>query len=162
MKQALVILALVAATACGDVMLVAPSGMQGINPPVADPVPLPVPLTWAMPDAVTQEQIDDGELYYVVFVDRPPIAPGASIASLVSGDCERETGCPDHAWFADLGVYVTREPQLFLARLADQRTSERDGAPDRHIATVVIADDRGVRQGEIAAIIPFVVDREDR
>jgi hypothetical protein len=161
-KRALVILALVAATACGDVQLAVSTGMQGINPPVADPVPLPVHLTWTEPDAATQAQIDGGERYYVVFVDRPPIAPGESIASLVGGDCARETGCPDQAWFADLGVYVTRLPQLFLVRLADQRTSERAGAPDRHIATVVIADDNGVRRGEIAASIPFVVDRVDR
>jgi hypothetical protein len=158
--RALVILALVAATACGDVLLVVPTGMQGLNPPVADPVPLPVQLMWTEPDAATQAQIDDGERYYVIFVDRPPIAPGASLGSLVSGDCERETGCPDHAWFADIGVYVTQEPQLFLTRLADLRTSERAGAPDRHMATVVIADDKGVRLDEVAASIPFVVDRE--
>lgn len=162
MKRALAILALMTATACGDVLLVAPAGMQGLQPPVADPVPLPVHLTWTDPDAATQADIVDGERFYIVFVDRPPLAPGASIASLVSDECERAPECPDQAWFADLGVYVTREPQLFLTRVADQRTSERAGAPDRHVATVVIANGEGVRQGEVAATIPFVVDREDR
>ena len=153
-------LALLAATACSNVLLVAPAGMQAISPPVADPVPLPVQLTWTEPEASIQAQIDRGERYYVVFVNRPPIAPGASLASLVGDECEGATGCPDQAYFAELGVYVTAQPQLLLVRLVDQRTSERAGAADRHVATVVIADDRGVRDGEIAASIPFVVERE--
>lgn len=162
MRRSLAILALVAATACSDVLLVTPTGMQGLQPPVADPVPMPVRLSWTGPDVTTQAEIDDGERFYVVFVDRPPIAPGTSISSLVGGECERAPDCPNQEFFADLGVYVTRKPELFLTRLADQRTSERAGAPDRHVATVVIADGEGIRQGEIAASIPFVVDRKDR
>jgi hypothetical protein len=124
-----------------------------------EPRPLPLVLSWEDPDSGLAAALEAQQRYYVVFVDRAPIAPGSNLATLVDTDCERSQGCPNREWFADEGVHITRQPALVLQALVDARTSERVDAQDRHVATVVVADASGTRVGEGAITIPFLVQR---
>lgn len=157
---ALVLVLTLATTACGeDLAFVSSGALEDGGPLTIEPAPLPLVLTWQASEDVLAS-VGAGERWFVVFVDRAPVAPGDSIGDLVDDDCLATTGCPDQSWFADRGVYVTTEPRLLLGAAMDRRTSERTGAVDRHLATVVVADGTGTRVGDTAVTLPFVVDRE--
>ena len=161
MRLRVAVLALLATTACGgDLAFVQRGTLHAVGVVAASaPVHLPVELSWGTEDEGLAEQLGEDERYYVVFVDRAPIAPGASLLDLV-GDCRPAGDCADPALFAEQGVFVSREPRLVLTTVADRRTSQRAHAPDRHLATVVVADADGVRRGDMALTLPFTIDRE--
>lgn len=99
--------------------------------------------------------------YFAVFFDRSPMRPGKPLLSLVpSGDpCREQQACPDAAWLADHGVYVTDKPEIVVERLADKRENNR--SKDRHELTIVLLDNEGRRVGESSYHREFIVEREE-
>lgn len=120
---------------------------------------LPVQLSWDLAEeSDIRRRLEEGSAYFVVFIDRPPVAVGESIGALVE-ECREDEDCNDPALFAEAGIRVTRTPGLVLTTLPDRRTSTAADAPDRHVATVVLADGDGVRTDELSFTIPFTIDR---
>lgn len=111
----------------------------------------------------------DGDGYFAVFVDRPPLAPGAELLSVAAVDpaCKADPACPDAKYFADRGIYLTSETELELETLVDRRRGK--SAKDWHEATIVIVEDNRTGIGEIGearrvgtagVTVRFVVERD--
>lgn len=103
---------------------------------------------------------DTAGLHFAVFVDRPPIPPGASLRSLAKQDhaCLARPDCPDQAWLAGKGVYVADSTAVRVAALGDNRPEHQPRARDAHEVTIVLLDgDR--RSGESAWHRQFYVPR---
>jgi hypothetical protein len=128
-------------TACGPtgldfrqdhrLAIVAPDGVTTVH--------LPLTVRWRFLDPLGSA---GGTAEFAVFVDRAPVGPGESLASL------------DHA--ERHAVTVTRATE---AQVASVDTS--GGAAREHQATVVLLDQGGRRIGETAAAVHFYVqDRQ--
>lgn len=118
-------------------------------------VRLPVTLRWAAHGI-------DPALTYGVFVDRAPIRPGQTLRSLAKDAeddaCLARPDCPDAAWLAGRGVFLTRSPFVVLSALPDRRPENRPKARDGHEAVIVLlAGDR--RVGESSWYRQFYVKR---
>jgi hypothetical protein len=122
-----------------------------VRPTSNEELTLPLTVTWT---------VDDYDGYFAVFFDRSPVRPNQNLRSLVPRDdpCRIDDACPDEAWLAAHGVYVTRTTSLTIPNLADRRDSSH--AKDRHDLTIVLLDSTGKRQGEAAFSREFIVSRE--
>jgi hypothetical protein len=128
-------------------------------------VRLPLTLRWSAKDfrvvgADGSAGSDRGR--FAVFVDRPPMAAGKTVASVFDDDddCQETPGCPDASYLERNGVFVTDRQELVLEELPELR--RRDGAPDRHQVTVVLVNGRDRRIGESAAVVDFTILRKTR
>lgn len=97
----------------------------------------------------------DGGRYFAVFVDRQPVAPGQSLATLADESCDRTPGCPDREYLEDRYVFVTDKTALDLDVVPQPSSSQRTGARDRHEAVIVLIDGEGRRVGEASYRVSF-------
>ena len=130
-----------------------------VRPGEMERVALPVTVRWDADGVRSNPALTGPGPFYAVFVDRPPIAAGTGLRTLLDDDCRSQPGCPDQAWLADHNVYVTGTPQVTLSRIGAV-TGSRVGADNTHRATIVLIDGDGVRIDESAASVEFeVADR---
>lgn len=117
-------------------------------------VSLPLRLDWEVEDF----EVGPGRGSFAVFIDRAPQPAGKNVASLFEDDdgCRGRPGCPDEAYLADHGVFVTTETSLTVANLPQLSSG---GRRDVHEATIVLLDAEGRRVGESAWFVNFNVDR---
>ena len=92
---------------------------------------------------------------WAVFVDRVPVAPGHSLRDLADRDCKSHAGCPDAAYLAGRGVYVTSDHSLLVPVLPSAGGTAGRAAHPAHTVTVVPLDPAQRRQGETAATVEF-------
>lgn len=94
---------------------------------------------------------DRGE--FALFVDRPPVAPGAHIESVADGDpgCRALPSCPDRSWLAAHGVYLTTLTHLLVPALPASGGRPAGDGLRRHHIVVVLLDGTGRRIGDTAA-----------
>jgi hypothetical protein len=122
-------------------------------------VKLPLTVRWTVDDfTVTGPGADvrPDAGYFGVFVDREPPRPGATLASLATGDpvCDATPGCPDAGYLAGLRAYTTTATSFEVARLPEL-TVDRDR--EAHEVTIVLLDGSGHRIGESAFRVQFHV-----
>lgn len=133
--------------------------VQIVEPNDRSSVTLPVTLRWEVRDfTVTdsdgQSSPDSG--YFAVFVDRPPIPPGTTLAwfALQDDSCgDQACGTVDN--LAD--IYTTEKTTLELTRLPAPR--QRDDV-ERHEVVIVLLDGTGRRIGESAFYVRFNFERK--
>lgn len=154
--------AVVLAAGCGDIELERDGRVGFLAPPERARVELPLVLRWSVERQDFRATGFDGSRsgrrgVFAVFVDSAPMRPGQHLDSLADRDrsCRASPGCPDTAWLAEHGVYLTTRPQLVLRGLPAD-SGRRAPAGRRHQATLVLLDGRGVRTGEGAWIRSFV------
>ncbi|MBA3652616.1 MAG: hypothetical protein H0W70_00300 [Actinobacteria bacterium] len=113
-------------------------------------VTAPVIVRWRARDT-------NGEAF-AVFVDRSPIPPGTGLRSIGRSDdqCRQKPSCPDAAYLAERGVFVTTQPTLALPGLGDKRKNKGD--KDQHDVTIIFVDQSAQRVGEAAFSVSFVID----
>ncbi len=131
------------------------------QPPAREDVELPVTIRWTdtdVPPASEIDRSDAGARFYAVFVDRAPIRPGATLASLAddSEQCSGQVLCPDDVALRDKGVYLTATPAVVLEFLSDRRVNDRN--KDQHEITIVRMEG-DERRGEAAWSRTFYVLR---
>jgi hypothetical protein len=120
-------------------------------------VTTPLTVSWTMKgfDATGLDGSSDSTHgAFAVFVDRAPMPVGKDLKWLARNDtgCKRDARCPDAAYLASRGVYLTTEPSLTL----DQLPPVSDGVGDeQHYVNVVLVDGSGSRIGESAWYRPF-------
>lgn len=140
--------------ACGvrDLSFVQDDRVHDLRPRPGELVRLPFDLTWSTRGF-------DGR--FAVFFDTAPMKPGQGLDALVPKDdpCRTEPTCPDVAWLAERGVFVTEEGRLRIETLPDRRKNNR--SKDRHEVVVVLLDGDSTRVGESTFVREFVVERED-
>jgi hypothetical protein len=119
-------------------------------------VALPVTVRWKAGGVKSSKDLRGPGPFFAVFVDRPPVAAGTGLRTLVDSDCRTTKGCPDLSWFADRNVYVTGEPSVTIRSLSPVGGS-RVGADNAHRLTVVLIGEDGVRVDESAASVEFEV-----
>jgi hypothetical protein len=119
-------------------------------------VRLPVELRWESALAAP----GDGGPYFVVFVDREPMRPGNTIATVVDESCRRDPNCPDLDYLKDRGIYLVDTPDVRLETIPDRRSGNRTGAKESHEAVVVLVDGDGRRIDEAAWSLDFTVERD--
>ena len=122
-----------------------------VQPKDEQEVRLPVRLRWK----ADLDRRVNGERYFAVFVDRPPVAPGQSLSTLADESCERTPGCPDREYLEDRYVFVTDKTALDLDVVPQPASSQRTGAKDRHEAVIVLVDGEGRRVGEASYRVSF-------
>lgn len=123
------------------------------------------PKDWAtvtMPVTIRWEGSDVEGLRYAVFVDRPPMKPGAPLRELAKDDdvCLARPDCPDKAWLENHNVYLPETESLTVPFLPDGRPLNRPEARDLHEVLIVLLDG-DTREGEAAFRSRFYVDRSD-
>ncbi|MBW3667829.1 MAG: hypothetical protein KY443_01335 [Actinobacteria bacterium] len=152
--------------------------LEVVSPRERAEVRLPVRIAWKAEDFVVSQPAwsasaaatrgTEGDGYFAVFVDRPPLAPGVEFLSIATADpeCKANPACPDAKYFADRGIHLTTQTELELETLVDRRRT--DSAKDWHEATIVFVDDDSTGNGEIgevrrigtaAVTVRFVVER---
>ena len=135
-----------------------------VSPPAGAMVSGPVEVRWQIARSDFRPTRFDGSHttrrgVFAVFVDRAPMPPGRDIDSLAAHDavCVVSPGCPDGAWLADHGVYLTTRPALAFTALPVGSGRRAGAGRRRHEVTVVLLDGRGVRIGESAWTRVFYV-----
>jgi hypothetical protein len=123
-------------------------------------VMLPVTISWTItgfsvvPPGTAPPSSRAG--FFAVFLDRAPVRPGQTVASVADSQCRRSPGCVNATYLAVRGVYTTETDSLTLKELAqlnDYRSVQL------HEATVVLVDASGRRIGESAWYVDFRVRR---
>jgi hypothetical protein len=112
-------------------------------------IELPVAARWRAAHLETAEpgQVSPGQVYFAVFVDRPPLGPGQSLLSLVERECAAAGhGCANRAYFEQRNVYVTGGSSLDISNVPLIAT-HRKGAR-LHTLTVVLMNHDNRRVGE--------------
>jgi hypothetical protein len=117
-------------------------------------LPLHLTWTWTAPEART------AGLDFGVFVDRSPIAPGASLRTVAKDDkvCEARPGCPDKEYLAARNIYTTRRTSMTFTFLPDLRTNSKRTLRDQHRIIIILLKG-GYRVGEGAFVSDFYVAR---
>lgn len=128
--------------------------LRMVQPGELETVAAPVVLRWKVSEDVARA-VSERRAFFAVFVDRPPIAPGESLASLADDACVRAPGCPDRSWLAERNVHVSLVSALRIPVLPANGWG-RDGRG--HEATVVLMRADGVRWGEAAAGVRFFAE----
>lgn len=126
--------------------------LRMVHPSDAQRVTGPVVLRWKV-SAEVARMVADRRAFFAVFVDRAPIAPGESLASLADDACVRAPDCPSRSWLAERNVHVTLSSAIRLP-LLPAGGSGPGGAG--HEAVVVLLRADGVRLGEQAGGVRFL------
>lgn len=106
------------------------------SPGDGDTVSLPMTVRWTAKEA---------GLTYAVFVDKTVIKSGATLRAVVPStdtECLHDSSCPDPAYLARHGVYVTDVPHVVIPRM----TSNGKKREAHRIIVIVLKDGR--RDGE--------------
>ena len=121
-------------------------------------VSLPFVLRWRAPTRTTH----GSRLYFAVFVDRAPIAPGQSLRAVASTQCNAQPDCPDLAYLAQHQVYVTAGEQFRLTAVPPFTASViQTAGRGEHRVVIVPIDGQGRRVGETAMAVDFEVRGAD-
>jgi len=115
-----------------------------------------VVVRWKVSDDIAK-LVSERRAFFAVFVDRAPIAPWESLASLADDGCRRAPDCPNRGWLAERNVHVSLSSAVRLPVLP-ARGWGRDGTG--HEATVVLVRSDGVRWGEAADAVRFIVAKD--
>lgn len=131
--------------------------MTIVSPHNGETVRPPFTVRWTMRDFTAAEPgspVRTGTGYYAVLLDRYPMAPGKSLASLVkNGACVGVANCPDAAFLAEnLNVYVTARNSYTIDSVP---TSSAVGDDSAHFLTVILVDGAGRRIGESSWTVGF-------
>jgi hypothetical protein len=147
-----------ALTSCGSRHLAfrADDSLRISAPQELQRVELPVRIVWRAADRSHAALTGRGP-FFAVFVDRPPVAAGSSLRTLVDDTCRRTPNCPDLTWFADRFVFVTGEKSVTIETVPADVTGTRTGADHTHRVTVVRVGPDGVRLDEAVASVEFAV-----
>jgi hypothetical protein len=115
----------------------------------------PPPLTTGEMPFTVRWTTQEAAASYAVFIDRSPIGPGRSLRELADDQCRHLRGCPDPAYLAARGVYVTRSTSVAVPVLPPRGGVA--GRADRpvHTATVVVLGAGGRRQGDSSWTVEF-------
>jgi hypothetical protein len=139
-----------------DLALRADDSLAIERPAPMSRVALPVTVRWKADGVRIGKDLTGPGPFFAVFVDRPPVAAGTGLRTLIDQECRDTRGCPDLAWLAERNVYVTNEPEVTISTLRDI-SGARLGPDGSHRLTVVLIDDAGVRVDERAASVEFEV-----
>lgn len=159
----LALLALVTACDTSNYAFKIDESIKLVQPRAREEVSLPVTLRWTDAKRPLGGKVaprDPVAEYYAVFVDRAPMSPGKTLASLIKGPppCRPSKGCPTSAQLSDLSVFLTAAPALSLEFLTDLRSTSRGNQKDPHEVTIVrMRGDK--RVGEAAFLQNFFVRR---
>lgn len=159
----LVLMTLVTACDTSNFAFKIDESIEIVEPKARTTVALPITIRWTdnnKPLVAKVAPRDPIAEYYAVFVDRAPMGPGKTLASLIKGPppCRPSTGCPTSAQLSDLSVFLTAEPSLSLEFLTDLRSTSRGNQKDPHEVTIVrMRGDK--RVGEAAFLQNFFVRR---
>ena len=95
---------------------------------------------------------------FAVFVDRAPLPVGKDLRWLARDDagCTRDPRCPDAAYLASRGVFLTTDPNVTLDVLP--RVGDGTGE-EKHYVNIVLLDGTGHRIGESAWYRSFTSTR---
>jgi hypothetical protein len=154
-RCALLVIALASLASCSGEQVAAmqfhrDNRLEFTSPPARERVDLPLRVAWRFDG-------DLGSNAFGVFVDRSPIGVAEPLKSVASGDrsCELDPTCPDEAYLANIGVYVTTKPELELSTLP------RVGGvgDEQHTITVVLLDKARVRRTESHWYVEFRLAR---
>lgn len=121
-----------------------------VSPASRAKVTVPFRVSWSM-KGFTPTGLDgsttDSSGVYAVFVDRAPMPVGKDIRWIGHSDtsCQRDPRCPDTAYLAAQGVYITQEPSVTLDTLPPAHAGVGD---EEHFVNVVLLNGRGQRIGE--------------
>jgi hypothetical protein len=130
----------------GPRAFVADSGLEITSPPALAEVTPPFTVTWTASTA-------DGS--YAVFVDRDPIRPGRGMRDVADDQCKRVAGCPDVAYLAQRGVYLTRADHVEVPALLPIGGVEGRSSHPVHTLTIVRLGLDGRRVGDAAWSVEF-------
>jgi hypothetical protein len=139
-----------------DIALRADDRLHIQQPAAMSRVLLPVTVRWKADGIRIGKDLTGPGPFFAVFVDRPPVAAGTGLRTLIDDDCRHLRGCPDLAWFAERNVYVTNEPEVTITTLRDV-SGARLGPDGAHRLTVVLIGEDGVRLDEAATSVEFQV-----
>ncbi|MET7694057.1 hypothetical protein ABZT06_39840 [Streptomyces sp. NPDC005483] len=132
--------------------------MTIVSPHNEETVRLPFTVDWTMRDFTAVEPgspVRSGAGYYAILLDRYPVAPGKSLASLVTNDaCVGVENCPDAAFLAEnLNVYVTSRTSYTINAVPTSGVAHSSS----HFLTVILVDGAGQRMGESSWTVSFTV-----
>jgi hypothetical protein len=119
-----------------------------VTPERNDKVTLPLEVRWTLERGVVVGR-DIGS--FALFFDLEPQAPRETLARLARGDidCERTPGCPNAAYYAQRGIFVTKETSFTIDELSPNPGVEIEkGERDVHDVTIVVLDADGRRTSE--------------
>lgn len=122
-------------------------------------VTTPFTLSWTMRDFTVAGKgagpVQDDIGYFAVFIDRAPVKPGQSLASVSKNDpsCQHTALCTTKAYLAREQVYITTTDQVRLQSVADILGNNE--STQYHTATVILIDTAGRRISESAWSVEF-------
>jgi hypothetical protein len=159
----LAVAALLATSGCefADLQFRADTRLHFTAPKARSLVTTPLTISWQMKDfAATGLDGSHSKSTgaFAVFVDRAPMPVGKDLRWLARKDsgCKRDPRCPDAAYLADRGIFVTSQPSIRL----DVLPAASDGVGDeQHYVNVVLVDGTGHRIGESSWYRPFKTKR---
>ncbi len=149
--RALVFLACVSvlAPACSSGLLFSQDRrVEIVSPERNGKVTLPLTVRWNLEQGAEVGR-DIGS--FALFFDLEPQPPRKDLSHLARGDidCERTPGCPNPSYFADRGIFVTKQTSFTLDDLLPLPGVDIEkGERDVHDVTIVVLDEQGRRTSE--------------
>lgn len=140
---------LLGAPACsGGLLFSQDRRVEIISPERNDKVTLPLTVRWTLEQGAEVGR-DIGS--FALFFDLEPQPPEKDLAHLARGDidCERTPGCPDTGYFAERGIFVTKQTSFTLDDILPVAGVDIEkGERDVHDVTIVVLDENGRRTSE--------------
>jgi hypothetical protein len=161
LRAGLATAAAVLTTACSvsNLNLVTDHRLHFLSPASRAHLHLPIVLRWTIqnfrsvpPASATPSQTEG---YFAIFIDRSPVGPGESLASIAHNDtsCKRTPSCPDATYFTNRQIYTTTRTTYTLDHV-DNLTGNRE-TQQLHEVTVILLDSTGHRIAESAWYLDF-------
>ena len=144
----LAVCALASASCGGGLLFSQDRRIEFVEPERNGEVTLPFTVSWKLREGAEVGR-DIGS--FALFFDLEPQPPEETLAYLARGDidCERTPGCPNEAYFAQRGVFVTKDTRFTVDDLLPIAGVDIDkGERDVHDVTLVVLDERGRRTSE--------------
>jgi hypothetical protein len=119
-----------------------------VSPERNEKVSLPLTVRWTL-DQGAEVGRDIGS--FALFFDLEPQPPKKDLSHLARGDidCARTSGCPNAAYYADRGIFVTKQTRFTLDDLLPVAGVDIEkGERDVHDVTIVVLDEQGRRTSE--------------
>jgi hypothetical protein len=136
------------ATAGGARSLAANRSVYFTSPAPMEVVSAPFTVDWRGPTGPGHR--------YALFIDLSPVAPGQSLRTLATSQCQQQAACqPTTAYLEGVGVFVTSTDHVSVPAL--QPLSGPEGAQRHpvHTATLVELTASGLRAGDQAWQVQF-------
>jgi hypothetical protein len=133
------------------IRIVSPRSLQTVSPPFV--------LRWTGDVS--------GASAYVVFIDRPPMAPNVSLREYVDEQCKDTTLCPAEGaaalvtWLEQHGIFKAKPSKLKVPFITARGASTEKDTRDTHEAILVVLGDDGRRLGESAWTVSFRVPPQE-